>query len=347
MGRRKDSFLMAGAVMCLIVLLAVISRWGGENDTGGEELQGRKEFSDFTSRASPQFIIPGLDEGMTPQGIGYSEKTGLVYITSYAMGGAPSVISAVSLETGEQAAVYRLFHGDGTPFTGHVGGIAVAGDRVYLSAKQDLDGDYSVAELSLTELPCLGSHDVTVDRTIPLPVSPSFLSYSQGILWIGNFYHPAAGYELPPEIPCATAGADGGYGCYVLGYRLGDAGLTVPAGERYPIPDLVLAAPDRIQGMVRLEDGVMLSQSYGRRNNSAVLVYDLAEDAPPDTDLDICGHMVPAYVLDSPKLRESLTAMPMAEGLCLSPEGILVLFESGSSRYSNARYRTDRVWAVE
>lgn len=107
------------------------------------------------------------------------------------------------------------------------------------------------------------------------------------------------------------------------------------------------AAQDKLQGVVRLEDGVMLSQSYGRKNNSALLVYDMAAENLPDTSLDICGHMVPAYVLDGLRLRETLTVMPMSEGLCLSPKGVLVLFESGSSRYKNGKHRTDYVWALE
>lgn len=340
-----DGMLVKRSIMAGLIVLLVLAGLGrGARD---EAFRGREEFADFISRASPRFTVPGLGEGMTPQGIGCSEKTGLAYITSYAMDGAPSVISAVSLETGEQAAEYRLFRRDGAPFTGHVGGIAVTEDRICLSARQDRDGGYSVAELPLSELLASGEHDVTVDRTIDLPVSPSFLSWSREILWVGNFYHPPAGYGLSPEIPYTTASADGEYGCYILGYRLGEDGLSAPAGERYPVPDLVLAAPDRIQGMACLEDSVVLSQSYGRKENSALLVYDLALDGPADIELEICGHVVPGYVLDSARLRESLAAMPMSEGLCLAPEGVLVLFESGSSRYPGSKYPTDQVWAVE
>lgn len=335
------------AAAWLMVLLTLASCGIGGDGILGGALRDREEFADFMDRAKTQFVIPGLDRDMTPQGIGYSEKTGLVYITSYAAGGAASVISAVSLETGEPEAEYRLLNGDGTPFTGHVGGIAVTEDYIYFSVSQDFEKSFSVAELPLTELPASGRHDVTWKETIPLPVSPSFLNYSQSVLWVGNFYHPPAGYELPPELPYTTAGAGVEYGCYILGFRLDGGRLTAPAGEKYPVPELVLAAPDRLQGVVRLEDGVVLSQSYGRKNNSALLVYSLAADELPDTSLDICGHRVPAYVLDGLRLREALTAMPMAEGLCLSPKGVLVLFESGSSRYQNGKHRTDHVWALE
>lgn len=339
------SFRTGRAVACLLVLLALSGCGAVGNNS--EAFQDREEFADFISRAEPQFVIPGLDKNMTPQGIGYSEKTGFAYITSYAMGVESSVISAVSLETGELEVEYRLFNSDGTPFTGHVGGIAVTEDHIYVSVNQDFDGNYSIAELPLAELPLSGSHNVTLDETLQVPVSPSFLNYSQNILWVGNFYHPSAGYGLPPEIPYTTTSDSGKYGCYILGYRLGADGLEVPEGEIYPVPELVLAAPDKLQGMVCLEDGVMLSQSYGRKNNSALLMYNLIVGNLPDAGLELQGHMVPVYVLDGLRLRESLTVMPMTEGLCLSPKGILVLFESGSSRYSGGKYPTDHVWAFE
>lgn len=344
---KRDIHAVRFPAVCLMILLALAGCGAGGSSICGEDLREREEFADFISRAEAQFVIPGLDEGLTPQGIGRSEETGLIYISAYAGDNAPSVISAVSPETGERAAEYRLFNGDGTPFTGHVGGVAVTEDQLYLSAEMDSSIRNSVAVLPLAELPVSGSHDVVVDKTIPVPVSPSFLSCSQGFLWVGNFYHPAAGYGLPAEVPYTTASADGEYGCYILGYRLDSGGLTVPEGAACPVPDVALAAPGRLQGMVCLPDGVMLSQSYGRRNNSALLVYDLALDEPPDISLDIGGHMISAYVLDGLRLRERLTAMPMTEGLCLSPEGVLVLFESGSSRYSGGSYRTDRVWAVQ
>lgn len=311
--------------------------------------EDREEFADFLSAASPSFRIPGLNQAMTPQGITYSEATGLAYISSYAGGETPSAISAVDLATGEFVAEYYLFQADGSPFTSHVGGIAVTENSVYLSAKLDSDGSYSVAVLPLAELPTAGSHNVTVEKNVAVPVSPSFINYSGGMLWIGNFYHPEADYGLPPELNHTTQSADGEYGCYVLGYALDpETGLPEPApGENYPVPDCILAAPDRIQGITYSENRVFLSQSYGRKNNSTVLVYSLALTEDCDTEIELCGERLPAYILDSRRQSAALTAMPMTEGLCAGPNGsVLILFESGASRYSDGKYRTDCVWQM-
>lgn len=316
-----------------------------------EKFREQAEFADFLAAAESCCLIPGLNEAMTPQGISWSEDTGLAYISSYAsVETISSAISAVDPATGEFAAEYYLFQEDGSPFTSHVGGIAVVGDLVYVSAKLDNDGSYSIAEIPLADLPAAGSHNVTVKRTISLPVSPSFLNYSDGMLWVGNFYHPKGNYNLSTGMDFTTLSADGDYGCYILGYPLepGGGGLTVPGGEEYPVPGVVLAAPDRIQGMVRVGDTIYLSQSYGRTANSTILAYRLPELGTEGLAIDVSGKETPAHILDSTNQTAAITAMPMTEGLCVGPEGsVLVLFESGSSRYKDGKYRTDYVWKMK
>lgn len=326
-----------------------VLRLAQEPSVRNPKYENQEDFSAFLAAAEPRFLIPGLNQAMTPQGISYSQDTGLVYISSYASGQTASVISAVDYERGVLMAEYFLYEPDGRPFTGHVGGIAVAEDFIYLSAKLDADGSYSLARLALSALPSAGSCDVTVETIIPMPVSPSFLNYSNGILWVGNFYHPEADYGLPPEMNYTTSSADGEYGCYILGYTLEPGGiLEAGSGLDYPLPDYVLAAPDKIQGLAYSQGQLMLSQSYGRKNNSQLLLYRLDLTEARDTELTIGGTAVPAYILDSRRQSARITAMPMTEGLCLAPGGtVLVLFESGASRYSDGKYRTDQVWELE
>lgn len=283
-----------------------------------------------------------------PQGMSYCADTGLVYISAYYKADAvPSVIMALDEERGELVAEYRLYHTDGRPFVSHVGGLAAAEDHLYVSAALDNDGSYSVAIIPLEDLPTEGSHDITVEKTVSLPVSPSFLSYSQGILWVGNFYYPSANYDLSTGMNFTTGTADGDFGCYILGFVLEDGSTLGGAAGISPTPDYTLVAPDRIQGMVYCEDGtVLLSQSYGRRNNSTLLRYDLALDETENT-ISVDGSLVPAFLLDSRALREAIIAMPMTEGLTISDDGsILVLFESGAVAYNDGKYRTDHIWSL-
>lgn len=313
-----------------------------------EKYLGQNEFADFLSLAQKNYLIPGLNEAAIPQGMSYCADTGLLYISAYyKVDAVPSVIMALDGESGELVAEYRLYHPDGSPFVSHVGGLAAAGDYLYVSAALDNDGSYSVALIPLGDLPAEGSHDVTVEETVSLPVSPSFLSYSQGILWVGNFYHPSADYGLSTGMNFTTGTADGDFGCYILGFVLEDSGALGGGTGVSPTPDYVLVAPDRIQGMVFCEDGtVLLSQSYGRKNNSALLRYDLELDRAEVT-VSVGGSQVPAFLLDSSVQREALTAMPMTEALAIGGDGsILVLFESGAMAYNDGKYRTDHVWSL-
>ena len=313
-----------------------------------EKYLGQDEFAPFLSRAEKAYLIPGLNEAAIPQGMDYCGENGLIYISAYFKADAvPSVIVALDAQSGSFAAEYRLYNSDGSPFSSHVGGLAAAGDKLYVSAKLDNDGSYSVAVIPLDRLPAEGSHDVVIESTVALPVSPSFLNYSGDILWVGNFYHPSADYGLSRGMDFTTETADGEYGCYILGYDLRGEVLGSGSGTA-PVPDYVLAAPDRIQGMVFCDDGtVLLSQSYGRKNNSTLLRYDLDLDQP-DGSVPVGGSQVPVYILDSLVLREAITAMPMTEGLTTGPDGnVLVLFESGAMAYKDGKFRTDHVWRLK
>lgn len=306
-------------------------------------------YQDFLALASPCGIIPGLKEGLVPQGMDFSESDGRLYISGYYIADLPSALVVLDSADNTFIAEYNLYNPDGSPFVSHVGGVAVTDTTLYVSAALDNDGSYSIAAIPLSELAKEGSHDLVVQQKITVPVSPSFLNYSQGILWLGNFYHPSQEYGLPTLLNQTTTSADGDYGCYILGYRL-DASQALPKASdaAYPIPDFILAAPDRIQGMTMADDQtVWLSQSYGRKSDATLLAYDVALTEAPDTTLELGGKSIPAFVLDSSRKKAELTAMPMTEALASGLDGhIWVLFESGATKYSDGKNRTDCVWSL-
>lgn len=311
-----------------------------------EKYVGEEPFEDFLSVSEKKFIIPGLNEAMVPQGISYDEQSGIVYISAYSTARLSSVIMAVDYASGEYIAEYFLYYEDGSAFNSHVGGLAVTETTMFVSAKLDNDGSYSIGAIALDDLPESGSHDVTVCEFYSMPVSPSFMSYCKGILWVGNFYHPIAGYELSPNLNVTTAASDGDYGCYILGFDMSENDMQPETDEDgAALPEYILAAPDRIQGMCFDGERVMLSQSYGRMNNSTLYTYSLRLSDTADTVVNLAGEEFDAYILDGERQISAVTAMPMTEGLCLSPEGnVLVLFESGAMSYDDGKFRTDYVW---
>ena len=311
--------------------------------------EGKSAYTDFLEMTEKLFLIPGLKQVLTPQGIAVCPTTGRTYTSAYSVDDIPSVVFVTEALTHELVAEYYLYNADGTPFTSHVGGVAVTETHMYVSDNKDAEGNYRIAAIALENLPTEGAHDIRVEETIKMAMSPSLMNYSGGYLWVGNFYHPSADYVLSPNMEYTTVADDGSeYGCYILGFDMSAGHERLLNGDPYPMPDVILAAPNRIQGMTLAgENKVVLSQSYGRANDSALLVYDLDTTAAPDLELTLNGQSVPAFLLDGKRMTRNINSIPMSEGLAAAPDGrVLVLYESGAIRYQDGKHRTSYVWAL-
>ena len=312
--------------------------------------ENKDAYTDFLAQTEKLFLIPGLKQVLTPQGIAVCPTTGRTYISAYSVDDVPSAVAVTEVGTNELVAEYYLFNEDGSPFTSHVGGIALTETHMYISDNKDEAGNYRIAVIPLADLPSEGSHDITVKDSITSAVSPSFLNFSDGYLWVGNFYHPSADYVLSPNLEFTTTADDGSeYGCYILGFDMNQDGHNrLVTDGSYPIPDVILAAPNRIQGMTQAgTNKVVLSQSYGRANDSTLYIYDLDLSGEPDMQIPLDGHDVPAFLLDGKRMVQSINSIPMSEGLATGPDArVLVLYESGAIRYEDGKHRTSYVWAL-
>lgn len=311
--------------------------------------EGKTAYSDFLELSEKLFLIPGLKQVLTPQGIAVCPNSGRTYISAYSVDDIPSVVMVTEASSHELVAEYYLYNADGTPFTSHVGGIALTNTHLYLSDTKDANGNYRIAAIPLNEFPQEGAHDITVTETIIVAVSPSMMNFSNGYLWIGNFYHPSADYNLSPNLNYTTIAADGSeYGCYILGYDMQQGHERLLATDSYPLPDIILAAPNRIQGITLTDSNtVVLSQSYGRANDSTILVYNFNPQEQPDLELTLNSQLIPTYLLDNNRLEKSINSIPMSEGLTTTPDGrVYVLYESGAIRYQDGKHRTSYVWTM-
>ena len=320
-----------------------------ESNVRKASYENKDAYTDFLAQTEKLFLIPGLKQVLTPQGIAVCPTTGRTYISAYSVDDIPSVVMVTEAQTHELVAEYHLYNADGTPMTSHVGGIAVTETHMYVSDKMDSDGSYCIAAVPLNQLPQEGSHDIIVTETLTMAMSPSMMNYSGGYLWVGNFYHPNADYNLSPNMDYTTIADDGSeYGCYILGFDMSEGHDRLLSAAPYPMPDVILAAPNRIQGITLAgENKVVLSQSYGRANDATLLVYDLDLSTAPDLELTLNGQIVPSYLLDGQRLVQSINSIPMSEGLTTASDGrVLVLYESGAIRYQDGKHRTSYVWSL-
>ena len=316
-----------------------------------ESYTGAEMYKDFLEAAEPWALIPGLAEGMIPQGMCYCGEDKRTYIASYSKADIPSVITILD-EDGTLTAEATLYNADGSRFSSHVGGLAISKDTLFLSAPADSDGNYQVAMIPMKELEGDGARDVKIQKMFRVPVSPSFMNFSDGCLWIGNFYHPKGNYDLSKDMNYTTQAENAEYGCYILGYDLSKKSadrFEQNGPDGYPVPDMIMAAPDRIQGITSLSNGQMLlSQSYGRKSESRLMAFDTSSTHATLHDFQVGSSRVPGFILDSNCLTNAITALPMTEAVSAGPDGkVLVSFESGAMHYADGKDRTDHIWKME
>lgn len=309
------------------------------------EMPSLTAYPRFAEMAQASFLVPGLRQGLIPQGMDAWEERDAVLISAYSDDpNEASVLLAVQVSTGRLIGEYRLKNSDGSDYTGHAGGVAVTSKNVFISEGGCL---YRIPLNALEK-----SGEVTFAEEIAVPVRASFCNVSGGILWTGDFYY---GTSYPTDDFRHMVNRDGKTYCaWAVGYVLEDTDReiqkdAITAGA-FATPDCVLSVADRIQGMVYVKDAgqIVLSQSYGRKNNSTLYVYRDPMQGTPHAQVTLNGVSVPVWFLDSGELVGKIPALPMSEGMAYMKNKLFVLFESGAEKYrGDGKLPTDRVWTID
>lgn len=361
--RRKCITMLLALVMVVSLFAGVVptsAAAAGSNYTQAEVVTGdtnadgtaasdayKKAYPDYMANAAPDVVLPGLTDGenLVPQGIAYwAEKNWLLvsyYVDKYDSANAgAAVIAALDLNKNETVGVYKFTKADGSAFTAHMGGIAVGTYNLYYT-----DGHHGIGYIPLTELTAeTKTISISVGESVSIAsinngAETSYLSMSNGLLWTGNFYNKD--YSKVP----------GKYLSMMYGYEISGtdsasefASLKAIAAD----PTYVVAAPDsvdQIQGVAYRNGQIILSRSYGRKNDSALTIYSCTLDKNSTVDN-------PTVLSD--KIKE-VKSLPMSEGITLAGTNMLYnLFESGAAYYREGKggkakgsYPTDQVWKVD
>lgn len=307
----------------------------------------QKAYPDYMANAAPDVVLPGLTDGenLVPQGIAYwAEKNWLLvsyYVDKYDSANAgAAVIAALDLNTNQTVGVYKFTKADGSAFTAHMGGIAVGTYNLYYT-----DGHHGIGYIPLTELTAeTKTISISVGESVSIAsinsgAETSYLSMSNGLLWTGNFYNKD--YSTVP----------GKYHSMMYGYEISGTDSASEFASLKAIaekPTYVVAAPDsvdQIQGVAYRNGQIILSRSYGRKNDSALTIYSCTLDKNSTVDN-------PTVLSDRIKEVKSL---PMSEGITLAGTNMLYnLFESGAAYYREGKdgktkgsNPTDQVWKVD
>ena len=95
--------------------------------------QTDKLYTRFYESGELSVLIPGLAEGIVPQGISYLPEENCLLFAGYRSDKGNSALLAVSLESGELVKEVILCLPDGTPYNGHAGGVCVTEKNIYIS----------------------------------------------------------------------------------------------------------------------------------------------------------------------------------------------------------------------
>ena len=309
----------------------------------------------FEKCATPEFVIPGLNQTIVPQGMDYWAERNWMLISGYCTdesknGGKGSALLAVDMSTGKMIGEYYLKNMDGTYHTSHAGGVAVTKKNVFIA------NGGMLYRIPLTEL-LKQCGEVSIVEEIAVPVRASLANCSGGILWVGDFQY---GTSYPTQDFQKMKNRQGTwYYAWMVGYVLdetteNDLKPTVMAeveGQNYAIPDYILSTTERIQGMAYLPEvgQIVLSQSYGRTNSSTLLFYEDPIGQEPHTQFEFNGFKIPVWFLDKELSPKEMPAPPMSEGVANVNGKLYVLFESGAEKYrlGGGKHPTDMVYAVD
>lgn len=318
------------------------------------------------SNGTPDLCIPGLSstDNMIPQGLTYYKAKNWVLIASYKNGGgSPSVIYALSLETGRFVAQFNLYNNDKSACTAHVGGIAASNFNLYIADKNNSISYVPLSELNVAE----GTlKDIYIQGTVDLAelssANTSFCSFDNGILWTGNFYHTADGYNTPANsvynsmiFGYALQGANSQteWNAFATGSITGDASASSNA-DCAGYPTHTLAVPNtitKIQCALVAKGRVYMGTSYGRKNACDLYIADIDLTKDGNTTVTIAGHQTDAYLLSD--YRTFNNHLYMNEGMFMLNNEIYILTESAAYKYygesatNKCTYPTDVIWKLD
>jgi len=287
----------------------------------------------FAAMSEPGPQIPGIFRGLVPQGMAYYGTADLMLISSYADDRRASRVFAVRMTDGSVQKELNIEEPDGSVHTGHVGGLAMSAAHLWIASGP------GVFRAGLDVLQGAGA--LRTDAFIRTAAKGSFATFDDQTLWVGEFTNLSGNYPTDPSHRFRTSSGVQNHG-WLAGFRVDGGSDTIvnsPSADGIVYPDRIISIPHQVQGAAFLDDRIILSESYGRTNNSRIDIYANPLKGPASGYYDAPGGAeIPVWVLDRSNHVETILAPPMTEALARYQEKIAVLFESASDKYRETAF---------
>ena len=268
----------------------------------------------------------------------------------------PSQILVVDRSTQKAVKRFALYKSNGKAYTGHAGGIAVAGQYLWVASGGTIYG-FEVQEIldfikdsktkasavsglpdSMDKLP---AKDLTAVKTYSVDSKASFVSFDGKYIWVGDFtkgsnYKPVAHHKIMGRKNWIA-----GYLVDSDGYPTSTVEYTYKDGddsETVHKPDAVIAMRESVQGMAICGDYAALTISYGAVNSKLAIYSNPLKKDSEKVSYKPAGQSK-TYTVDAWELKdgknwiETVKLAAGAEDLEYDGENLYVTFECSSKNY--------------
>jgi len=306
-----------------------------QESTVETDFEGSYVYERFRTSRTEGPLIPGLFQDLVPQGMAYIEERKEFVVSNYRKDRRPGALSLVSSETGEMVSYYFLYNNDGSPHTGHLGGVATGEGYLWISSGS---GVYYLPLSVFNE--AQSGEALYLSPKVETETKGSFATFSVGYLWVGEFTRANGDYPVPPH-----HWREDGKGRKNRGWLGAYSPEKLLEEADVHFPEIILSIPHEIQGAVVEEDRIYLSASFGRKNKSRLLVFPnpLGSD-PHETFNSTSGAAVPLWILTEGEALDRMILPPMSEAVVLYGDTLAILFESAARKYRDtALYPLDKL----
>lgn len=312
------------------------------------KLEDNSDYNKFLIDFEPGFTVPGLFEGFIPQGICFDDVLDAFIISGYFEDGEyPSMLCVVDINSGRLLKSVSLKTVSGDDYSLHAGGIAAENGNIYVVS------GYEVNVLSSAALKMAGNgSSVSFESNFKSITRGSFASIANNTLYIGDFIESSKSARDEVENITTLESGETFYAyceAYILEDGLPAVSKINSSGDGY-IPDYMLAVPEQVQGItVTPAKSFVFSISYGRRNDSAIMIFDDVLNSSRVGSVTVDGNEVDLFACSADLLNKTYVAPPMAESVVFAEGSVYLLFESGAAKYRNGggKYSSDTVFYAD
>ena len=239
-------------------------------------------YHEYISRGEAVSKIPGLHDGFVPQGLTH-------------------VKDEIYIHSGYNGKVAELYYVDGTAskhliptdesgkvWEGHGGGVAYAGDFVYMA------NDEKIIVFSYSDLQrAKDGEQVKCIDVMPVDTAASFCFSDGNYLFVGEFYI-AEKYEIDLSHAFTTPAGDE-HRALVSCYPLTENGAIAD-----PYPLYSISIDERVQGFAVCNDTYILSRSWALNSSTLEFYTGLLDSG---TTIDVSGKSVPCTISTPPIIK--------------------------------------------